>query len=1303
MANTSNMIINNDVLEEYTGSDEYVVIPDGIKTIGTGAFGDVDSLIEVILPEGVEELGYAAFAGCGNLKKIVLPESIRTIGSYAFEDCVELTDISIPNSVESIGTCAFHRCKQLDNITVPNEIKELGSGAFCDCSSLSSFEIPKSQDTVASLLFKGCSSLKTIDIPKQISQIGAYAFSGCENLESITIANEMTKFGRGVFFGCYHLKDIKLPNNGIEVEDGILVSYFGPAETISVPANTTGIGKNAFRGCNNLTKITIPETVTHVDEGAFTECSNLTMITIPNTVKEIGADAFSACTSLTDIVLPEGLEEIKARTFMNCSSIKAVSIPNTVTSIGALAFSGCKSLSEVVIPEGVNKIEKHAFEGCSGLSKIDISNTVMKIEEYAFSGCSHLGEIRIPDKVTSIECETFLGCSCLTSIVIPDNVRSIGIRAFAYCDELTEIILPADFNLHSISHDAFVGCSKLKNEALPGGGFNTSGDVLYDYFGTEATIEIPSGITSLAKDTYGWGGAFSGHSGVTSIKIPDSVSEICARTFYECVNLKHVDLPDSLTEINDGMFSGCKNLVEISIPDKVTKIGDSAFYGCSSLSELVIPEGVTEIGENTFGNCENLNELTIPISLKKMGANVFGDKLPEGLIHHVKSIFPLLSDSMLKQYVLCESVWNALPVDVRADIFLSRQGKSLSAAYINVITADQVDDLANEIIERLTEKASAKTCNAVYSFVSTFYAKATRNILKKMYEALKNQKNGAKALTAIDSDPELHWISGTSTDENGTDSKADSKIARLIQKHGVSSSELGIRIKEYYGLNYQDIPELLDNEGNSVGKEVTALLLTMHEKLNQRYKWEKPEVIPEYEKPGISPEAEEIIAEIDQSSLKSAISLLADSYLQKYENTKKKYLALPICRFADESLMAELVKRAPSWQTSVSGIDAPPLKQFRRGVLYNNSRSAMLFAERYHELGEYAGLRGTDEETLRDTVLVDFGLDEAGKKYYDLGSDTLTAFVGADLTLSLISNTTGKTYKSIPKRGTDPDKYDAAKRDYDEMRRNIKKVVNSRNDRLFKAFLDGTTYNADDWVQTYIKNPVLRVVASLLVWEQDNNTFTLRNGVPFDVSGQEISLSQEKIRLTHPMEMTKEDVDAWQNYFITNGLKQPFAQIWEPVVDLSEVKEDRYVGCEIPYYRFLNKEKHGISVSDEDYHNYIEIYFNGCSADIQRLVPKRHDIQMNDTFEVSKICIDDKQKRRANHIIAYLDQVTVKERIMKDDESVINLMDRFTLAQIMEFIAVAQEKSSMNVLTLLMEYKNNHYGETDVVSGLLLE
>ena len=767
--------------------------------------------------------------------------------------------------------------------------------------------------------------------------------------------------------------------------------------------------------------------------------------------------------------------------------------------------------------------------------------------------------------------------------------------------------------------------------------------------------------------------------------------------------LNYRNAPNNLTEINNGMFSGCESLIEISIPNKVTRIGKSAFSGCESLSSLVIPEGVTEIGEYAFSRCDNLSEIIIPVSLKKLEANVFGENLPKGLIHHVRSIFPLLSDSMLKQYVLCESVWNALSIDLRVDIFLSRQGKSLSAAYLNVITADQVDDLANEIVERLTEKVSAKTCNAVYSFVSTFHAKATRNILERMYEELKKQKNGTKALKAIDSDPELHWMSGTSTDENGTNSDANSKIVELMLKFGMSSSELGIKINEYYGLTYKDIPELLDKEGNSIGKEVTALLLTMHEKLYKRYQWEKPEVIPAYEKPGISPEAEEIIAEIDQSSLQNAISLLADTYLQKYENTKKKYLAYPICRFADEQLMAELTKRAPSWRTSVSGIDAPPLKQFRRGILYNNTRSAMLFADRYYELGEYADLRGTDEETLRDTVLVDFGLDETGKKYYDLGNDTLVAYISSDLTLSLISSTTGKVCKSIPKRGSDPEKYNAAKRDYDEIKRNIKKVVNSRNDRLFNDFLDGTTCIADNWVQVYTKNPVLRVVASLLVWEQDNNTFTLRDGMPYGVKGHEISLTQGKIRLAHPMEMPKEDVVAWREYFVTTGLKQPFAQIWEPVVDLSDVKEDRYAGCEIPYYRFLNKGKHGISVIDEDYHSYIEIYFDGCSADIQRLVPKRHDIQMNDTFEVSKIFIDDKQKRRANHIIAYLDQVTVKERIIKDDESVISLMDQFTLAQIMEFIAVAQEKSSINVLALLMEYKNNHYGETNVITGLLLE
>ena len=48
--------------------------------------------------------------------------------------------------------------------------------------------------------------------------------------------------------------------------------------------------------------------------------------------------------------------------------------------------------------------------------------------------------------------------------------------------------------------------------------------------------------------------------------------------------------------------------------------------------------------------------------------------------------------------------------------------------------------------------------------------------------------------------------------------------------------------------------------------------------------------------------------------------------------------------------------------------------------------------------------------------------------------------------------------------------------------------------------------------------------------------------------------------------------------FTENKLKQPFEQIWEPVVDPNTVTKDRYKGCMIPYYRFTGKQKHGISV-----------------------------------------------------------------------------------------------------------------------------
>ena len=137
------------------------------------------------------------------------------------------------------------------------------------------------------------------------------------------------------------------------------------------------------------------------------------------------------------------------------------------------------------------------------------------------------------------------------------------------------------------------------------------------------TYSIRKGTKIICDWAFGWS-KFIGCPSLTSLVIPDSVTNIGDYAFSGCRSLTSLVIPDSVTNIGDYAFEGCGSLSSLVLPDGVTSIGKCAFRECGSLSSLVLPDGVTNIGGNAFADCKSLRSVVIPNSVTSIGGGAFG-------------------------------------------------------------------------------------------------------------------------------------------------------------------------------------------------------------------------------------------------------------------------------------------------------------------------------------------------------------------------------------------------------------------------------------------------------------------------------------------------------------------------------------------------------------------------------------------------------------------------------------------------------------------------------------------------------
>ena len=58
------------------------------------------------------------------------------------------------------------------------------------------------------------------------------------------------------------------------------------------------------------------------------------------------------------------------------------------------------------------------------------------------------------------------------------------------------------------------------------------------------------------------------------------------QTFEYCTSLTSVTLPEGLTEIYNSAFSNCEKLTSITLPEGLTNIYDYAFQSCRNLTDF---------------------------------------------------------------------------------------------------------------------------------------------------------------------------------------------------------------------------------------------------------------------------------------------------------------------------------------------------------------------------------------------------------------------------------------------------------------------------------------------------------------------------------------------------------------------------------------------------------------------------------------------------------------------------------------------------------------------------------------------
>lgn len=530
------------------------------------------------------------------IERIVVEDGISVLGDYSFSGCSSVTSVSLPNSLNELGAGCFFLCLKLETINLPSSIHTFKESAFYYCSSLTTITIPEGvTELTASNLFDQCNSLTSITLPSTLKKLGG-------------------DYSSNTF---YHISNIYF--------NGTLKQWLNISFGSSLPMTSAC---NLYINGEKLVNLTLPEGIVNIPNRAF-QYVQLDSVSIPDSVVNIGDTAFYG-SSLLSVRMSDSITNIGAGAFSNCSNLKNVYYVGDSSKWDNIVL---KSGNDNLI--SANRKFVSSFDDVHTISIDSVEHGTLTLSD---ASCI------AGDRIT-ITAKAELGFR-LKNILV--NGESISGNSFI-AEEGMDYVVSAEFeyyravkdhgtwgdNVEWILYDnnelsiQGTGCIDYSNNSYPwlkyndviesviiGGGITTLPQYAFESCSHLSTVELPASLTSIEYKPFLNSPLSSIYYNGTvadwlSIEFGDSFfdSSNDTKLYIDGTLVSNLVIPEGITDIPARVFFNYKRLTSVEIPESVKTIGSDAF-NCGLLYAEFKGDAPT-IGSRSFGSTGYLNGTAI--------------------------------------------------------------------------------------------------------------------------------------------------------------------------------------------------------------------------------------------------------------------------------------------------------------------------------------------------------------------------------------------------------------------------------------------------------------------------------------------------------------------------------------------------------------------------------------------------------------------------------------------------------------------------------------------------------------------